>query len=1178
MPQLKDFISELALFSLPIFEASQSTDHLKIFFLNFGYNFSTTDLEIINTKIGDIISNLENLFENKEDINLSEFFTENIEAIGKDNEIKNILNKSNNFSRELFNYLSIVYLDSRVPIILSIIKTLGIIETKIISESDISNGRDIDFPSVNFNWSRLGDFIRSPNNWAKKVYHWEEEDPIFDYNLALMNLIYFVDSTQLALTQWLPLPDNDIGNYISNAPTDEGFHKIVLPFIQSEFAEMDNNETPSFNTEVGLNIVPTGDFNNVKNLGLAVTPYFKGEIKKPFNLNDDLTITVSFGTESDNLPYVSLQPNGVNTDSNASISGDFEIALKYSHPNDQQDKKVPIYLVGEEGETHIKTNAILASIGGNATASTNTVSKADLFIAGGFDDLSISIDVSEDGLLSTLIPKPIEVEAGQLIMGWRAEKGVYFEGGSRLEVKIPLYLELGPVNVYELNVALDWLDSAEISATITGDLTLGPIYAYVEETGVSITARETPKGNGLLGQYDLDFGFIPPSGYALSLNAAPIEGGGFLSIKEHEYRGALALKFKDFGFSAFAILTTQLPSQDEGGEPKDGFSLAASIFGEFSLPLGYGFFLTGLGGVIGINRTIDTDALREVLYAGRLDNIIFPKNPIENAKTILEDMAAILPSMEGQHLVGPVARISWGVPKIIDIKLGVIIEVGNKVRVLVLGGLSCNLPSPEAAIIVLQFSFFGEIDFASERISFDGTLEGSRILSFPVAGDVAIRTGWAARLNHIAAFGGLHPRYPRPANLPDLKRLSISFGTNNPKITLSAYQAATLSSLQFGARADLYAKGPKIFLVGQVSAEGYIYFNTLIYFNPFNFNVELGGAISLLVDGDIKCGLHFQLALQGPNTYKIDGKVWVTVLGQDINFKIQHTWGNRQTLPVATTNAVTALREALESSGNLEPIATISKKVGVSFRKTSDDDQAFDVIGGLRFVQRRLPLGIDLKKIGEAQILGHSNLDIRVSDSKGKEVATTDVMLEFVRGHFFNLSESDRLKVPAFDQYKAGFEFSPDGWVVNNDDAVSADYDYEIIKISPPNDNLQLPDLSITSFEKNTLKSDFLSRFGTVTADVNLLPHELIKTKEVFNDQLLVRDPLFITQEQALEKITVISDDATKLSYKDIAMLLEKTSNLQKNFSQASNSLNSFKYVDVNPVTADYVVAAQLRR
>ena len=34
--------------------------------------------------------------------------------------------------------------------------------------------------------------------------------------------------------------------------------------------------------------------------------------------------------------------------------------------------------------------------------------------------------------------------------------------------------------------------------------------------------------------------------------------------------------------------------------------------------------------------------------------------------------------------------------------------------------------------------------------------------SGPISGDIAARTGWAPRIDHIVSIGGLHPRYPAP--------------------------------------------------------------------------------------------------------------------------------------------------------------------------------------------------------------------------------------------------------------------------------------------------------------------------------------------------------------------------------------------------------------------------------
>jgi hypothetical protein len=396
---------------------------------------------------------------------------------------------------------------------------------------------------------------------------------------------------------------------------------------------------------------------------------------------------------------------------------------------------------------------------------------------------------------------------------------------------------------------------------VTADARIGPLYALVEGLGVTVTL--IPNDNGTLGRYDIGFGLELPTGYAVALEAAPVEGGGYLSVRDNEYRGALALRFETFGFAAFAILNTKLP----GGRP--GFSFVASIFGDFVLPLGYGFFLTGLGGLIGINRTVNTAGLRQVLYGGELDSILFPADPIANAETILDNTALIFPAQEGQYVFGPVARIEFSRPPLIEGKLGIVLEVGRHTRLIILGAIGTRLPTRDSALVCLEASFFGEIDFAAGTISFDATLENSYVLAWAVSGDMAVRTGWARRIDHVVSIGGLHPRYPKPANLPDLRRMSINFGSNNPRVSLWGYEAVTLNSLQFGAGADLYAKGPKIRFVGRLAAEGHVSFDALIYFNPFAFDAALAGSLSLLVDGDVVMSLGFDLRLTGPNNYVI---------------------------------------------------------------------------------------------------------------------------------------------------------------------------------------------------------------------------------------------------------------------------------------------------------------------
>ena len=118
----------------------------------------------------------------------------------------------------------------------------------------------------------------------------------------------------------------------------------------------------------------------------------------------------------------------------------------------------------------------------------------------------------------------------------------------------------------------------------------------------------------------------------------------------------------------------------------------------------------------------------------------------------------------------------------------------------------------------------------------------------------------------------------------------------------------------------MYAKGPDVKFVGQVAAEGYVAFDALIYFNPFSFQVSLRGGLSILVDGDVKAGLFFSLTLMGPNTWYIDGEVWVKIFGVKVRFAVEHRWGQRESLPTFVANAVSLLRDTLERSDGFQPV------------------------------------------------------------------------------------------------------------------------------------------------------------------------------------------------------------------------------------------------------------------
>jgi hypothetical protein len=931
---------------------------------------------------------------------------------------------------ELVDLLLFDYLDVRAPIALFLLSLLDVYRPEVFDASE----RGVRYVRHHFDWSRIGQLFDDPEAWAQAAYGWgvdlDSDKLIWRISrvIELIGGVVHVDEMSAA----------QVAVFIPDWPNPRAFPSLArLPLVRKEVIASDGSFDETASGEAGVALFPVSGTQppaSATDRGIAVAPYLEGAAGASADFGGGLSARVNGALGATGGIVFAVHPSGIEVAAGigaTAFSGSFTLELTKK----PVDGASTLVLVGQAGASRLEAQSMTFALGGEISNAGH-----DLFVAVGVKSLKAVVDVSNDGFLGMLLSTPIEIDVGDVLAGWREGRGVYFEGGDKLSVTLAINKSLGPFHLYKIGLAIDFTQNS-LTGMVTADAQLGPLYAFVDGLGLAVML--VPNDHGALGRYDLGFGLKLPTGYAIALEASGITGGGFLSIQDHEYRGALALKFETLGFSAFGILDTVLP----GGQR--GFSFVASIFGEFVVPLGYGFFLTGLGGLIGVNRTTNTQALRDALYAGNLDTLLFPADPIASASTILDTMAAVFPGRNGQYVFGPVARIAFSQPPLILGKLGVVIELGQEVRILILGALESELPTHDAPLVSLRLSFFGEIDIAAQTISFDGTLQHSRVLTYGVSGDVAVRTGWAPHMEHVISFGGLHPQYPRPANLPDLRRLAINFGTDNPRITLTAYEALTLNSLQFGARGELYAKGPKITFVGRLAAEGQAHFDALIYFHPFAFDADLGGSLSLLVDDDVVMSLGFDLRLTGPNVFVLDGRVWATVFGIDVGFHVHHSWGDETSLPDVVADALQLLTQALTDNPVLETIAAPFAADGVRFAEPpqGEERRALSPTGGARFVQRTMPLAVVIEKIGEATLVGPLNqFDLEVS-AAGQLQAPPPAALDFVRGHFWSLSEGERLRAAAFESHKAGFEIAPGMLVIDAASGVTADYDYEIVVI-----------------------------------------------------------------------------------------------------------------------------------
>jgi hypothetical protein len=1036
---LEPLLAETARLLLPLRRAVEDTDHFATFLRRFGY---APDPEVLaagwagltglRDTLDDMLEALAGLPPREElgAADLAPLAGPVRDAVAQVRDVAAAgsaladLGVGTEFPGELLDLLLHDHLRARAPILPDLLRALGVLEAVQLS-ADGGDGRDVDAVLVRFRWSRLRQLLTDGGAWAEDVYGW---GVAFDADLAITRIVTVLDWVGPYATLE-PMSDAQTADLVRNHPADDPTPTMArAALIGTDLTDLGPEEALQAFAEAGLALLPFGDVARPDRFGLALAPYVEGAVAASTELSETLSLLVDVDASALGGAVLALTPDGLSVEGDASVSASFELGLRMGRADGS-----PIVLIGTLDGTRLEIDAALVSVGGALDG--------DLFLAGGVEQLRAVIDLGDDGLLGSVVDGPVTLDAGDVLAGWRPGRGIYLEGGTSLAVLIPLGLDLGPLRVHELALELEVGDPVALALTVEAEARVGPLFAYVEGLGLRAALLPTEAGDGLLGTHDVAFSLVPPTGYAIELDAGAIAGGGMLAADDGGYRGALAFTFGEIGFSAFGLLRTEVPDSDVP------FAFVASVFGEFTLPLGFGFFLTGLGGIVGIHRTVDTGALREVLYEGRLDDQLFPADPIANADTILDDMDAIYPVAEGRHLFGPVARVSWGQPALVDGKLGIVLEVGASVRLLILGSLSSVLPDRDAALVELHLSFFGEIDVAAQTIEFDATLANSRVLTFGISGEMALRSGWAPGIDHVLSFGGLHPDYPRPDNLPDLQRLSISFGTNNPRVSLLAYLAVTVNSFQFGARATVYVKGPRVRFVGQVAVEGNIYFDALIMFNPFAFDVSLGGSLELLVDDEPKLEVGFDLRLRGPNRFMLDGKAWARVFKIKVNVPISHRWGEPESLPGVTTDPAELLVDTLRSSDGFDGLGTSARSSGVSFRSPdAEERRPADPVGGLRLSQRAVPLGAPIEKVGEAKIAGGAaTFDLRLVDDAGLTVR--DVHQDFARGQYYELSEAERLRAPSFERMKSGLEVAPDDLLVDEEAAIEATHDYEVIVI-----------------------------------------------------------------------------------------------------------------------------------
>lgn len=940
-------------------------------------------------------------------------------------------NFASKFPKQLVQYLFIEYLTTHQPKIGFMFKTLGIIREIYKPQS----GNRPSFILLQMNWKDILKILSDPQTIFENAFGWGTST--FDSQYVFQAIQDFMIS--LGVPAFLEELDDDVAKRLENNIPIQGDPvrwNLTIPIYSRESA---TGETSAGFKLYGLPKVGT-DLP-----GLAFLPYASGDFKKEFPVSKQIFIKIISNLNIQGGIGIKSRPKkdieiitGLNETTTASTAkGNFKLGIVNKDKSGE-----PIVLIGDKDGSRLEYKT-LSLVGGLYLSSKK---KSDLYteleLVGG----KIVIKASEgDSFLKKILPKKGITGTFDLAPGISSERGFYFRGSGGLEISLSSHVSLGPVELQGFTIGIKVKDGTipiNLGADVKAEL--GPLTITVKDMGITATFS-FPDSGGNLGPVDLDLDFKPPKGIGLSIDGQGFKGGGFLSFDSdnHRYTGVLELEFqKTIALKAVGLLTTKLP----GG--KDGFSLLIVISAEFTpIQLGYGFTLNGVGGLLGLNRTMKVEPLRKGLKANTLKSILFPTDVIKNCNQIISDLRQVFPPQEKCFVFGPMAKIGWGTPTLIDIDLGLIIEIPNPVRIALLGVVKVLLPDEKLKLLSLQVNFLGVIDFGKKQLSFDASLYDSKIMRWPLTGDMALRLCWGDNPNFLLTVGGFHPAYNPPvASLKKMERLTVYLlGGKNPRITLESYFAVTSNTVQFGAKLELYAAAWKF------NVYGFMAFDVLFQFSPFYFIASISAMLAVRIGSASLFSISLALSLSGPTPWNAKGtasfKIFFFIT---VKIRFNKTFGKKANTSLPSISILPKLEKAIKAKGNWQAEIPSSTHLQVSVRKIDDvtNSPIVHPMGTLEVSQKVLPLDLKLNKIGNQKIKGPNKFTIKNITSNKKSLGITDVKDYFARAQYIEMKDAERLSRKSFEKYNSGAKITASE-DIKVDHFETKEVKYELIYLEP---------------------------------------------------------------------------------------------------------------------------------
>ncbi len=545
------------------------------------------------------------------------------------------------------------------------------------------------------------------------------------------------------------------------------------------------------------------------------------------------------------------------------------------------------------------------------------------------------------------------------------------------------------------------------SEGIHGGLDLGPVHLEVASSVLVVQPAEfrdipgTPPPQAI-GPYQVNqiaanlsspFGGGLPGGG--SLVRLPAAGG---------YGGTLELPLGPVQVSATAVMAVV------EGQP----SFLAILGAQFLPPiqLSFGFSLDRVGGIVGVNRRADSEALRDAVRSGTVGDVLFAVSPPPRPGDLVSAADRLFPAQLGTHLIGPSLKLSWlsfgPEGSLLGLDLAVIVEIPSG-KVALLGVARAGIPALPL-LINLRLDVVGLVDPVERLVSIDASLADSHVLGvFEVYGDAAMRFSWGTTGYFIASVGGLYPGFnPEPARIPALRRVGLVMDNPVPIIEIRSegYFAVTSNSIQFGGRLDIGIS------LG-IEAHGFVQLDAIVQFRPFHFDARIAAGFDVSVDGFSFASVGLEGSISGPGPIVIRGSLSIDVFLFSLSWDESFTLGSGPAdTPPPAGDLLFLMAEELGRTENVQAESIADSQVVLRPRPVAATAAAVPPTGTLQVAQRRAPLGLKIDRL-DGRPLGPPRGVSLMGGSR-------DVLERFSPGSYITLSDAEALNRPPFDLLPSG--------------------------------------------------------------------------------------------------------------------------------------------------------------